>query len=103
MSTSAQSPLTFLFTDVEGSTRLWEAQPDAMPGALSLHFGILQDAVGAGGGAVVSDTGDGVFAVFPGAKAAVGAALTIQRALAAAPWGITGPLRVRMGLHTGHA
>ncbi len=103
MSNSAQSPLTFLFTDVEGSTRLWEAQPDAMPDALSLHFGILQDTVGAGGGSVVSDTGDGVFAVFPGAKAAVGAALTIQRALAVAPWGITGPLRVRMGLHTGHA
>ncbi|MEP6680314.1 MAG: adenylate/guanylate cyclase domain-containing protein [Chloroflexota bacterium] len=103
MSTPAQSPLTFLFTDVEGSTRLWEAQPDAMPDALSLHFGILQEAIKAGGGSVVSDTGDGVFAVFPGAKAGVGAAIAVQRALAAARWGTTGPLRVRMGLHTGHA
>ncbi len=100
---AAQSPLTFLFTDVEGSTRAWEAHPDTMPEALSRHFEILNRAVAEGGGTVVSDTGDGIFAAFAGAKSAVGAAVAAQRALAAAEWGSTGPLRVRMGLHTGHA
>ena len=99
----AQTPLTFLFTDVEGSTRAWEAQPETMPEALSRHFAILGQAVADAGGTVVSDTGDGIFAAFPGVKAAVGAAVSAQRALAAADWGATGPLRVRMGLHTGHA
>ena len=101
--TPAQSPVTFLFTDVEGSTRLWETHPDAMPDALAEHFRILNQAVAAGDGTLVSDTGDGVFAVFPAAKAAVGAAVATQHALAAASWGAVGPLLVRMGLHTGHA
>jgi predicted ATPase/class 3 adenylate cyclase len=101
--TRAQAPLTFLFTDVEGSTRLWEAEPEAMPGALAAHFGALQEAVAAGGGSVVNDTGDGIFAVFSGAKGAVHAAVAAQQALGAVAWGSTGPLRVRMGLHTGHA
>jgi predicted ATPase/class 3 adenylate cyclase len=101
--TLAQLPLTFLFTDVEGSTRLWEAEPDAMPQALADHFRILQEAIDSRGGTIVNDTGDGVFAVFPAAKAAVGAAVAVQGALGAASWGATGPLRVRMGLHTGHA
>jgi predicted ATPase/class 3 adenylate cyclase len=99
----AQAPLTFLFTDVEGSTRLWEAEPEAMPAALAEHFRALQEAVGAEGGNVVNDTGDGIFAVFPGARAAVSAAVAAQRALGAASWGTTAPLRVRMGVHTGHA
>ena len=100
---AAQSPLTFLFTDVEGSTRAWEAHPDTMPEALSRHFEILNEAVAETGGTTVSDTGDGIFAAFAGAKAAVAAAVAAQRALTAAQWGATGPLRVRMGLHTGHA
>ncbi|MDQ2941163.1 MAG: adenylate/guanylate cyclase domain-containing protein, partial [Chloroflexota bacterium] len=99
----AQSPHTFLFTDVEGSTRLWEAHPDAMRDALGEHFRILNGAIEAGEGTLVSDTGDGVFAVFPAARLGVGAAVAMQRALGAASWGATGPLRVRMGLHTGHA
>lgn len=101
--TPAPSPVTFLFTDIEGSTRLWEAHPEAMPGALAEQFRILNQAVAAGDGTVVSDTGDGVFAVFPAAKAAVGTAVAMQHALAAAAWGATGPLLVRMGMHTGHA
>jgi predicted ATPase/class 3 adenylate cyclase len=101
--TRAQAPITFLFTDVEGSTRLWEAEPEAMPAALAAHFGALQEAVAAGGGSVVNDTGDGIFAVFSGAKGAVEAAVAAQQALGAVTWGPTGPLRVRMGLHTGHA
>jgi predicted ATPase/class 3 adenylate cyclase len=101
--TPARSPVTFLFTDVEGSTRLWEGHPDAMPDALAEHFRILNQAIQARDGMVVSDTGDGVFAVFPAAKAAVAAAVAAQGALGAASWGATGPLRVRMGLHTGHA
>jgi predicted ATPase/class 3 adenylate cyclase len=101
--TRAQAPVTFLFTDVEGSTRLWEAEPDAMPGALAQHFQVLQEAVAAENGSVVNDTGDGIFAVFSGAKGAVHAAVAAQQALGAVAWGSTGPLRVRMGLHTGQA
>ncbi len=96
-------PLTFLFTDIEGSTRLWEAQPEAMPEALTEHFRLLDQAVAGGGGTRVSDTGDGIFAIFPTARAAIGAAVAAQQALAVASWDATGPLRVRMGLHTGDA
>jgi predicted ATPase/class 3 adenylate cyclase len=99
----AASPLTFLFTDVEGSTRLWEAHPDLMPDALGEHVRLLEQAIEDGGGSVVKETGDGIFAVFPAARAAVGATVAAQRALGAATWGGTGPLRARMGLHTGDA
>jgi predicted ATPase/class 3 adenylate cyclase len=100
---SAAAPLTFLFTDVEGSTRLWEAHPEAMPEALERHFGILAGAIDGANGMVVKETGDGVFAVFVAASAAVAATVAAQRELAAASRGPTGPLRVRMGLHTGDA
>jgi predicted ATPase/class 3 adenylate cyclase len=95
--------VTFLFTDIEGSTRLWEDHPDAMPEALARHDAILREAVESAGGHVVKTTGDGFFAVFGRAEAALTAALAAQRALAAADWGKTGPLRVRVGLHTGDA
>ena len=95
--------LVFLFTDVEGSTRLWEQFPHAMTAALERHDSILQDAVAASNGQVVKTTGDGMMAVFSSAAAAVGACLTVQRDLAAGPWGPTGQLRVRMGLHAGEA
>ena len=93
--------VTFLFTDIEGSTRLWEDYPDAMPGAFVRHDAILRDAVESAGGHVVKTTGDGFFA--RRAEAALGAALAAQRALAAAGWGATGALRVRVGVHTGDA
>jgi predicted ATPase/class 3 adenylate cyclase len=95
--------LTFLFTDVEGSTRLWEALPNEMPEALATHFRALEHAIESEGGAVVKETGDGLFATFAAADAAIRATVTAQRTLAATSWGSTGPLLVRMGLHTGSA
>jgi predicted ATPase/class 3 adenylate cyclase len=93
--------VTFLFTDLEGSTRLWEQHPRAMRAALALHDGILRDAVVANGGLVVKATGDGLHAVFGSAEGALSAAAAGQRALSAEEWDQTGPLRVRMGIHTG--
>jgi predicted ATPase/class 3 adenylate cyclase len=95
--------VTFLFTDIEGSTRLWEEQPDAMQVALARHDALLTDAVVAHGGTLVKTTGDGVHAVFPVASEGVRAAVDGQLALAAATWETTVPIRVRMGLHTGTA
>jgi predicted ATPase/class 3 adenylate cyclase len=95
--------VTFLFTDVEGSTRLWEEQPEAMKGALARHDEILQGAVRDHGGHIVKTTGDGVHAVFSTAADATLAAVDAQLALAAEPWPEATPLRVRMGLHTGEA
>jgi predicted ATPase/class 3 adenylate cyclase len=99
----ASGTLIFLFTDVEGSTRLWERLPQAMKAALERHDRILQAAVAASNGQVVKTTGDGMMAIFASAAAAVRACLTVQRDLAAEPWEATGALRVRMGLHAGEA
>jgi hypothetical protein len=95
--------VTFLFTDIEGSTRLWEAHPEAMKGALARHDEILRDAVVSHGGHLVKTTGDGIHAVFGRAVDAVGSAATGQRALTAEHWEVPGSLRVRMGIHTGEA
>jgi predicted ATPase/class 3 adenylate cyclase len=92
--------VTFLFTDLQGSTRLWEEFPEAMGAALARHDEILRDAVEGHHGSVVKTTGDGVHAVFATARDAVDAAGAAQRALTAESWGQTGRLRVRMGLHT---
>jgi predicted ATPase/class 3 adenylate cyclase len=95
--------LAFLFTDLEGSTRLWEKFPEAMKGALRRHDGILQEAVEAAGGRVVKSTGDGTMAVFASAVDGVAACLGAQRTLKNESWPETGPLKVRMGLHCGVA
>jgi predicted ATPase/class 3 adenylate cyclase len=96
--------VTFLFTDIEGSTRLWETAPDAMAGSLALHDQTLRAAFGHHGGVVYSAMGDGMAVVFSSAAAAVRAVLEAQRALLEARWpDETGPLRVRMGLHTDEA
>lgn len=94
--------VTFLFTDLESSTRLWEEQPEAMQAALARHDELLAKAVESHGGHVVKRTGDGLHAVFATAEAAVAAAVAGQRSLVAEPWGPIGELRVRMGLHTGN-
>jgi predicted ATPase/class 3 adenylate cyclase len=94
---------TFLFTDIEGSTRLWEDHAAAMGPALAIHDRILRDAVAGGGGTIVKTTGDGMLAVFDDPIAAIDSALTAQRALRDGRWGETGPLRVRMALHAGAA
>ena len=95
--------VTFLFTDLEGSSRLWEQHPDAMRSALARHDEIISDAIASHGGHVVKTTGDGFHAAFTTAADALRAATDAQAALAAASWDATGPLLVRMGLHTGEA
>src|SRR5262249_42152092 len=95
--------VTFLFTDLEGSTRLWEEHPESMNAALARHDQILRTAISSHDGVAVKSTGDGVHAVFVEATAAVYAARDAQLALLSEEWGDTGPLRVRMGLHTGPA
>jgi len=95
--------VTFLFTDIEGSTGLWERYPEAMSLALSRHDEILRAVIGANNGRVVKTAGDGFHAVFSTATEALEAALEAQRALLSEEWAETGPLRVRMALHTGAA
>ena len=99
----ASRTLTFLFTDVEGSTRLWEQHPGSMRGALERHDAILRDAVETSNGQVVKTTGDGLMAAFASAVDGVSACLKAQHGLAHEPWGQTGALRVRMALHAGEA
>ena len=95
--------MTFVFTDLEGSTRLWEDFPDAMREALARHDELLRSAITQHNGTVVKMTGDGVHAVFSSASDALAAAAEAQRAISAEPWGATGPLRIRIGVHTGEA
>ncbi len=93
--------VTFVLTDIAGSTALWEHYPQAMPAALARHTAILREAIATHGGVVFKTVGDAIFAACPSASAALAAALAAQRALQAEVWGATGPLRVRMALHTG--
>ena len=95
--------MTFLFTDLEGSTRLWERHPDAMRDAMARHDAMLRDAVTAHAGYLVKTTGDGIHAAFATAADAVDAAIAGQLAVRDEQWDPIEPLRVRMGLHTGVA
>jgi len=108
-------PVTFLFTDIEGSTTLWEQHPVAMQAALARHDKLLRDAIESSGGFIVKSTGDGMLAVFANAADALAACLAAQCGLqtlaaSASNPGPAGPdafpsidLKVRMGLHTGAA
>src|SRR5580658_3521720 len=95
--------VTFLFTDIEGSTRLWQDDESAMRSALSRHDELLRQAVADHNGIVFSTMGDGLAAAFTSASAAVTAALASQQLLEAEAWPTATPIRVRMGLHTGEA
>jgi predicted ATPase/class 3 adenylate cyclase len=95
--------VTFVFTDIEGSTPMWEREPDAMRQALARHDAILRQAIETQGGTVYKVIGDAIQAAFTLPAAALAAALAAQRELAAATWPTRSPLRVRMGLHTGPA
>jgi predicted ATPase/class 3 adenylate cyclase len=103
MPTRPTGTVTFLLTDVEGSTRAWEAHPDAMAAAMARHDAILRGAIEAHGGYVFSTAGDAFASAFAGAADAAGAALDVQRALHGEPWPPPVALRVRVGLHTGDA
>ena len=95
--------VTFLFTDIEGSTRAWEEHGDAMPTALARHQAVVRSAVERNEGVVVKDTGDGLLAVFAHPSQGIVAAVEAQCGLRDVDWGQTGPLCARMGLHTGAA
>jgi predicted ATPase/class 3 adenylate cyclase/Tfp pilus assembly protein PilF len=95
--------LTFLFTDIEGSTRLWEHDALAMQAALARHDAILRWAIEERNGYVFKTVGDAFCAVFTTAPDALEAALDIQRRLLSSEWEESGPLFVRMALHTGAA
>ena len=95
--------VTFLFTDIEGSTRLLDGLEDDYAQLLGDHGRIFRDAIGAGGGTEVGTEGDSFFAVFPTARGAALAAVTAQRDLARNEWPRGVSVRVRMGLHTGTA
>jgi predicted ATPase/class 3 adenylate cyclase len=97
--------VTFLFTDMEGSTRAWEAHPRETRAALQRHDAIMAKAIEANHGTVVLEHGEGdsVFAVFERPSDAVAAALEFQRALSKEEWPSEVPLRVRAAIHTGEA
>ena len=94
---------TFLFTDIEGSARLWEEHRAAMGAALAAHDALLRTAVEDAGGIVVKTTGDGMLAAFDQCEAALAAAIEGQHALDRHSWPETGRLRVRMAIHSGTA
>src|SRR5439155_7661141 len=91
----------FLFTDIEGSTRLLQEIGDRYAAVRDQHAAILRRAIAAGGGVEVSTAGDSFFAVFRAPVGAVEAAVAAQRDLATHDWPHGSPVRVRMGLHTG--
>src|SRR5215207_4549598 len=95
--------VTFLFTDIEGSTKLWEQNAAAMQSALARHDEILRDATEQHGGYVFKTVGDAFCCAFPKAPDALEAALDAQRLLLKERWAESGPLRVRMSLHMGVA
>src|SRR5215210_4804487 len=96
--------VTFLFTDIEGSTALWERDRTAMRAAVNQHLALLREVIVGQGGVAFKTVGDAVQAAFATAPPALEAAVAGQRALQAAAWSeATGPLRVRVALHAGMA
>ena len=93
--------VTFLITDIQGSTRLLLDLGERYAEVLQRHHDLLRQAVAGAGGTTVSTAGDSVFAVFPSAGAAVAAAVGAQRELARQPWPDGKEVKVRMGIHTG--
>jgi predicted ATPase/class 3 adenylate cyclase len=93
--------VTLLFTDIEGSTRLWELHPEVMAMALQRHDTLLRSAIESAGGYVFKTVGDAFCSTFTSAEDALQAAGAAQRALHSEPWPPEAVLRVRMALHTG--
>ncbi|HTT13863.1 MAG TPA: adenylate/guanylate cyclase domain-containing protein [Burkholderiaceae bacterium] len=100
-SVSEPTPVTYLFSDIEGSTRLWELEPDRMRPALARHDAISRAAVLGHGGTIVKMTGDGLHAAFDSPSEALASVLELQRALAVPDNGDGITLKVRCGLHLG--
>ena len=101
MSDLPTGTVTFLFTDIEGSTRLLEAAEEAYRDGLARHDAIVREAVAGHGGVIVQTRGDGFCAAFAGPTQALQTALAAQLRLLREPWGEASPIRVRMALHTG--
>ena len=101
MSSLPTGTVTLLFTDIEGSTRLWEQEPAAMATALERHDDLLRSTIESWGGYVFKTVGDAFCAAFAAARDAVAAAGATQRALHTEAWPDRAQLRVRMALHTG--
>ncbi len=95
--------VTFLFTDIEGSTRLLDRLGHDFAPLLATHHHLLDRAIRDAGGVVVNTMGDGFFAAFPSADAGLRAAIAGQRSLSSHPWPEDATIKVRMGLHTGDA
>ncbi len=95
--------VTFLMSDIEGSTRLWEAEPDAMRLALAHHDDVITQAIEHNGGHVFKHTGDGFAAVFETPASALEAAVAAAAGLTDADWATSIDIRCRFGLHTGDA
>ena len=100
---SQTTTLTFLFTDIEGSTRLWDSQPELMRTALARHDFIVRGAIEHSGGSVFKTVGDAFCAAFAKPQGAVEAALAAQLQLSSESWNGMDPIRVRMAIHTGEA
>ena len=99
----ATQTLTFLFTDIEGSTAMLRRIGDGYAQVLADHHRLIRDALAAHDGQEVDTQGDAFFAVFSSASACVSAAITMQQALIAHRWPAGGEVRVRMGIHSGEA
>jgi predicted ATPase/class 3 adenylate cyclase len=104
--TSSANPVptgtvTFLFTDIKGSTKLWEAHPEAMREALARHDALVREIILSANGYVFKTVGDAFCAAFAMAPEAVAAALMMQMALHTEPWPEATPIKLRMALHTG--
>jgi predicted ATPase/class 3 adenylate cyclase len=94
---------TFMFTDIEGSTLLWDTYPEQMGDALKRHDYLVRASIEGASGRVFATGGDGFGAIFTSAADAVNAAMDLQRGLLAEPWPDSVELRVRIGLHSGDA
>ena len=93
--------VTLLFTDIEGSIGLWEADPEAMAEASGRHNRIVREQIEVAGGRVFKTVGDAFRAVFADPAAALAAAVAVQQAAGTEPWPGGLPVRVRMALHSG--
>jgi len=99
----ATQTLTFLFTDIEGSTAMLRRLGDAYAEVLTAHHAVIRAGLAEHRGREVGTQGDAFFAAFSSPKACVAAAIEIQRALASYPWPAGERVRVRMGIHSGQA
>ncbi len=93
--------VTFLFTDIEGSTKLWEEHPEQMRLSLARHDASMREAISAANGVVFKTIGDAFCAAFASPRQGIEAAIGAQLALVAATWPKETPIKVRMALHTG--